>query len=120
MTNNNDFSAMDRLMEFGLGMALAQQMVKTMNMALSDNVVSGSPQAYRSADQQQFYGVIDNAVGGPWSRQQVQSAMLSGRLGRDSYVWTPGMAQWSTMGDVTYFTAPPVAPPPLPPKGNEP
>lgn len=121
MTHDNDFPAIDKLMEFGLGMALAQQMVKTMNMALSDTVVSGSPQAYRSTDQQQFYVVVDNAVGGPWSRQQVQAAILSGRLGRDSYVWTPGMNQWSRMGDVGYFTtAMPVQPPPLPPRGSAP
>lgn len=120
MTADNATSGIERLMEFGIGIGIAQQMVKTMNHALNQSVVSGSPQANRNTDQQQFYVVIDNVVGGPWSRQQVQSAMLSGRLGRDSFVWTPGMAQWSRMEDVSYFTTPPVQPPPLPPKGDEP
>jgi hypothetical protein len=103
-----------------VGIAIAQQMVGTMNHVLRDSVISGSIQANRSADRQQFYVAMDSAIGGPWSRQQVQAEMLSGRLARDSWVWTPGMPQWARMGDVTYFSEIPVLPPPLPSRGTEP
>ena len=32
--DNNDFFSLDRLLEFGLGMGMAQQMINTMNQSM--------------------------------------------------------------------------------------
>jgi len=114
MTDRHDFSALERLMEFGLGLSIAQQMVGTMNQVMQQSVMTGSLSANRRSDQQPFYVVIDGAIGGPWSRQQLQAAFLSGRLTSDTFCWTQGMAQWARAGDIGYFHQP-VAPPPMPP-----
>ncbi len=114
MSDSHDYSALERLMEFGLGVGIAQQMVGTMNQVIQHTVRVGSPEAFRAADQQAFYVVVNGAVAGPWSRQQVQSALLTGTLARDTFVWTPGMAQWARSADVGYFHMPVIAPPPLP------
>ena len=37
----NDFNSIDRLVEFGMGIAVAQQMVNTMNYAMSNMAVPG-------------------------------------------------------------------------------
>jgi hypothetical protein len=119
MTESHHFDPIERLMEFGLGLGIAQQMVGTMNQAMQQSVRVGSPEAYRASDQQAFYVVVNSAVAGPWSRQQVQSALLTGTLARDAFCWTPGMQQWARAGDIGYFqlpvTPPPPPPPPMPP-----
>ena len=38
---DNNFNSIDRLVEFGMGMAVAQQMVNTMNYAMSNMKVPG-------------------------------------------------------------------------------
>lgn len=114
MSDQGFYASIDKLVEFGVGLAIAQQMVATMNQVMQQSAIAGSPQAYRQTDQQAFYVVIDSAVVGPWSRQQVQAAILTGRLGHASYIWTPGMPQWARASDISYFAAPSAAPPPLP------
>ena len=38
---DNNFNSIERLMEFGMGMAVAQQMVNTMNYAMTNMNVPG-------------------------------------------------------------------------------
>ena len=38
---STDFSSIDRLIEFGMGMSLAQQMITTMNSAMNNMQVAG-------------------------------------------------------------------------------
>lgn len=113
MGHDQDFSALERLTELGFGLAIAQQMVSTMNHVMAQSTLSGTVRASNAQDQQAFYVVENGAVGGPWSRAQLQAAVLSGRLQRDSYAWTPGMSQWGRLGDMTHFAG--AAPPPPPP-----
>lgn len=114
MSEQSFYPSIEKLVEFGIGISIAQQMVATMNQVMQQSAVAGSAQALRQTDQQAFYVIIESAVVGPWSRQQVQSAMLTGQLGRTSYIWSPGMPQWSRASDLTYFATMPAVPPPFP------
>ncbi len=42
--NDNNFFSVDRLVEFGMGMAMAQQMVNMMNQSMKQMYVPGSIQ----------------------------------------------------------------------------
>jgi hypothetical protein len=40
--NEDSFFSMDRLVEFGMGMVIAQQMVKTMNQSITNMHIPGA------------------------------------------------------------------------------
>ena len=40
--DNNSFFSIDKLVEFGMGMAIAQQMVQTMNKSMVDMHIPGA------------------------------------------------------------------------------
>ena len=56
--DNNSFFSIDRLVEFGMGMAVAQQMVKTMNESMTSMHVPGAMNKMEK-EQSFFYAMID-------------------------------------------------------------
>ena len=57
--NDNNFFSIDRLVEFGMGMAMAQQMVGMMNQTIKQMYVPGSIQSMPSSQPQIFFVAID-------------------------------------------------------------
>jgi hypothetical protein len=63
--NNDNFFSVDRLIEFGMGMGIAQQMVNSMNNALQDAYLPGSQGSHLPGGQPpalpiSFFVVIDD------------------------------------------------------------
>ncbi len=92
----NNFNSIDRLVEFGMGIAVAQQMVNTMNYAMSGmNVPGVGTTSSITLQQQGFYAAIDGEQAGPLSEQELDSLVKNGKLTPDTLVWHRGMSGWT-------------------------
>ena len=104
---DNNFNSIERLMEFGMGMAVAQQMVNTMNYAMTNMNVPGvgttaTPNMSQPPQQQNgFYVVIDGAQAGPFSEQELNTIVANGKLSPDTLVWRRGMSGWTFAHNVS-------------------
>lgn len=98
----NNFDSVDKLVDFGLGIAMAQQMIKTMNTAMADinvpTVKNPGQNAFTQPptlpDKQQFYLGIDNNVAGPFSEPELADLIREDKVSPDTLIWKPGMTGW--------------------------
>ena len=93
--DNNDFFSLDRLLEFGLGMGMAQQMINTMNQSMKSMYIPGSIQ---SMPQQPiasiYYVAIDGQQTGPLRESELMELIRDKKVSKDTLVWMPGMTTW--------------------------
>lgn len=94
--DNNNFFSVDRLVEFGMGMAMAQQMVNTMNQTMQNMYVPGAQTAMAPAPSQVYYAVIDDSQVGPLSETDLSKLINQHKINKDTYMWSPGMNGWQT------------------------
>ena len=106
--DNNNFFSIDRLIEFGMSMAVAQQMVQTMNQTMQSMYIPGTMNPMTQAQLSQaapmpqplpqvFYVVINGNSVGPLSETEVMKIISSKQITKDTYVWKPGMSEWQTV-----------------------
>jgi uncharacterized protein (TIGR00266 family) len=58
---------------------------------------------------------IDGKQLGPFTKAEVQEKLARGEIGEDTFVYTPGMADWIPLGQAGGFSKDKGAPPPPPP-----
>ena len=92
--NENSFYSMDRLMEFGLSMAMAQQMVKTMNNTINTIQVPGAGNPIPISPNSLFYTVIEGKQAGPFSESELSQLIRDKSVDKKTYIWKPGMSNW--------------------------
>lgn len=97
--NNDSFFSLDRLLEFGLGVNIANQMIKTMNDSLQQMYVPGADRQIRQ-DSSIFYVIIDGQQAGPFSETELSRMAAANKISADTYVWKPGMASWAQASGV--------------------
>jgi len=90
---NNDFSSLDRLMELGISMAVAQQMIGTMNHALNQMQTQGAGQPMIQPDIK-YFAVINKAQAGPFSESEMIELIKTNRITPDTLVWKQGFSAW--------------------------
>lgn len=91
---DNSFNSIDRILEFGMSMAIANQMILTMNACMANTVVPGADNAMRSPTRQ-YYMVIDNRTQvGPYEEKELAEYVKAGSLKPDTLVWRQGLAGW--------------------------
>ena len=95
--DNNSFFSIDRLVEFGMGMAMAQQMVNVMNQSMKQMYVPGSIQSMPNPQVSTFYVEIDGQPVGPLSESDFSRLVSEKRITKDSLAWMPGMIGWQTI-----------------------
>lgn len=98
--NEDNFFSMDRLVEFGMSMAVAQQMVKSMNHSMVNMHVPGVMNSLQSAQSQIYYVMIDGKQAGPFSEQELSRLIVDNRVVKDTFIWKPGMAKWDIAENV--------------------
>ncbi len=98
--SNDSFFSIDRLVEFGMGMAMAQQMVQTMNYAMNNMQVPGVDHKMQNTPQTIFYVIIDGKQAGPFSESEMGRLVADKKITSSSYVWKPGMSNWLTADKV--------------------
>ncbi len=92
--NDDSFFSINRLVEFGMGIAVAQQMVKTMNDAMSNMHIPGSMNPMQAPQQQFYYAVIDGNQTGPFSERELARLIAEKRIVKETYIWKPGLPKW--------------------------
>ena len=120
--NTDNFFSVDRLVEFGMGMGIAQQMVKSMNSAMQEAYLPSAQATHLTGMQQAalpitFFAVFDGRQAGPFNEVEISRLVAEGRITKATYVWRAGMLHWEFAENVPEFLriialAPP---PPLPP-----
>lgn len=95
MSQDNSFAPIERLMEFGMSMAVANQMIQTMNEVLSK---SNKPSLQNIGLQHQvpksYYVVINDITQGPFSESELSTYVLSDKISEETFVWHDGMSHW--------------------------
>ncbi|WP_270847873.1 DUF4339 domain-containing protein [Candidatus Collinsella stercoripullorum] len=132
------FYSIDRLVEFGLSLGVATQMAQSMNAMLQEMCVPGANNSLQAAQMPQggqltptkrapesfqcgqpvYYAVLDGKVAGPFSIVELARLVVEKRVVKETYIWTPGMADWGlaeAVPDVLQLVA--LTPPPVPDAG---
>lgn len=99
--NDDSFYSLDRLVEFGMGMAIAQQMVQTMNTAFANMPQAGALNVSPpSTSPPVYFVIIDEKQMGPLHESEVLHLINEKRITKDTYLWHPGLSQWSKAMDL--------------------
>ena len=92
--DNNNFFSVDRLVEFGLGIGVAQQMVGMMNQYMQSMYVPGSIQSMPNPVPHIYYVAIDGQQVGPLNDSELSQLVIQKKINKDSLAWVPGMVSW--------------------------
>lgn len=98
--NEQSFFSIDRLVEFGLGMGLAQQMVGMMNQYMQSMYVPGSIQSMPKPMPQIYYVAIDGQQVGPLNDSELSHLIIQKKINKDTLSWVPGMVSWKPIEQV--------------------
>ena len=121
MYNETSFYSIDRLVEFGMGMAVAQQMVNTMNQTMAAMHIPGAGNPIRPPEppQRVYYAMLDGKQAGPFSETELARLVNDKKLSRETYIWHTGLAEWKTAENVPEIVRlAALAPPPVPAPGG--
>ena len=94
MMDDDSFFSINRLVEFGMGMAVAQQMVNTMNNAMTNMHVPGSVNPIQTGAPSFYYAVIDGNQTGPFSEHELSRLIAEKKVTKETYIWKPGLPKW--------------------------
>jgi hypothetical protein len=92
--DENSFFSMDRLLEFGMGISIAQQMVNSMNHAVNNMHVPGAMQSMGNPPKHFFYAMIEGKQNGPFSEQEFTRLIEEKKVVKETYVWMPSLPNW--------------------------
>lgn len=92
--NEDSFYSINRLLEFGMSLAVAQQMVQTMNSAMSNMQFSSNQNLIQTPAQQFYYVLIDGIQAGPFSDQELSRLITEKKIVKETYIWKPGLINW--------------------------
>lgn len=99
--DNCNFFSIDRLVEFGLGMGIAQQMVGMLNQAMKGMYVPGSIQSMPPSSVSQTYFVaINGQQVGPLNDSELSKMISLKKVTKDTLAWMPGMSGWMPIEQV--------------------
>ena len=118
--NTDNFFSVDRLVEFGLGLGIAQQMVNSMNQALQGSYlpstqVTQMPKVQSAALPVSFFVVLDGKQAGPFNEAELSRLIMDGKIGKSTYIWQVGMLNWEFAENVpSFLRIVALVPPPIP------
>lgn len=98
--DNNDFFSLDRLLEFGLGMGMAQQMINVMNQSMKSMYIPGSVQSMPQPITSMYYVAIDGQQIGPLNESELMGLIRDKKVSKDTLAWMPGMTTWFPIENV--------------------
>ena len=96
--SENNFYSVDRLVEFGMSLAISQQMVKSMNDMMANMRIPGAmnPMHLNTPPEapQIYYAMIEGRQAGPFSEPELARLIAEKKVVKETYVWIPGMKDW--------------------------
>ncbi len=112
--DSQSFFSIDRLVEFGLGMGIAQQMVGMMNQYMQQMYVPGSIQSMPKSMPNIYYVAIDGQQVGPLNDKELSQLINQKRISKDTLAWVPGMNSWKPVEQIpAILKVVALTPPPL-------
>lgn len=96
----NSFYSIDRLIEFGMGIAVAQQMVQAMNNAMQNMYVPGAMNPMQQPVNNIYHVIIEGKQSGPFSEGELSRLIANKKVTKDTYIWKPGMTDWQTAENI--------------------
>lgn len=114
--NNDNFLSLDRLVEFGLGMSMARQMVNVMNESMQNMYVPGSIKTISATPlPTTIYVAIEGSSIGPLSESEFSQLVTNKTVTKDTLAWMPGMQNWQPIEKIpAILKIVALSPPPLP------
>lgn len=106
-----DFSSLDKLVEFGLGVGIANQMMNTMNHTIAQTAVPGvglnpgvscAPEVRQEvpAPKRDYYIVKDERLAGPLTESELALLVAKGIVTEDTFCWYTGLDAWKLAKDI--------------------
>jgi hypothetical protein len=77
-----------------MGMAVAQQMVNTMNSTMTNMHVPGSMNPMLTTAPQFYYAMIEGKQAGPFSEQELSRLIAEKKVVKETYIWMPSLPNW--------------------------
>lgn len=98
-----DLNTIEHLVEFGLGIAVAQQMVSTMNHVVDNTRIPGVENKFLECQKNvmAYYVVIDGQQGGAFDEEELKTLIQSNKLTKETLMWTKGMPAWKLAGELS-------------------
>lgn len=90
---DTSFDSINRLMEFGMSMVVAQQMIETMNKAMGNMHIAGSGTPLMQVPLQ-YYVVVNGVQTGPFTEAEMQCLIKEDRITEESLMWKTGASAW--------------------------
>ena len=91
---DNKFSTLEGLMEFGMSMAIAQQMISTMNHCVNNMAIPGVA-LNKPVPPINYYTVINNQQIGPMSEDELKNRIAAGSITGQTLIWYSGLSGWT-------------------------
>lgn len=91
---------MDKLVEFGMGVAIANQMAASMNQTLNQMTIPGAGKVMPTHSEIVYYAVLDGKQSGPYSLTELSRLIADKKVVKETYIWKPGMTQWDLVENV--------------------
>jgi hypothetical protein len=114
--DDSNFFSINRLVEFGMGMAVAKQMVKTMNQSMTEMHVPGAMNSIEKKQEIFFYAMIEGKQAGPFSEKELMHLIAEKKVVKETYVWMPSLSNWKMAEQVPkVLRLVALAPPPFQP-----
>ena len=114
--DDHSFFSIDRLVEFGLGVSVANQMVGMMNQYMQSMYVPGSIQSMPKPLPSIYYVAIDGQQIGPLNDSELSSLIVQKKVTKDTLAWIPGLLEWKPIEQIpAILKIVALTPPPLQP-----
>lgn len=112
--DNQSFFSIDRLVEFGLGMGIAKQMVGMMNQYMQQMYVPGSIQSMPKPMPNIYYVAIKGQQIGPLNDGELSQLISQKQISKDTLAWVPGLPAWKPIEQIpAILKVVALTPPPL-------
>lgn len=92
---NHNLDTIDKLVEFGMGLSLSQQMMNTLKQTPSP--------AYTPPKQQPeyiYHVIIENRQVGPVTSRELSELIKNKKVTQDSLMWHPGLPAWLSAREI--------------------
>ena len=91
--NDNNFSNLDRLIEFGLGLGMAHQMINVMNQTMQTMQIPETAKPVQPSPVE-WYIAVNEKASGPFSENEIKRLLLEKKMNKETLVWFAGMSEW--------------------------
>lgn len=99
--NSSDYNSIDRLMEFGLSLAVAQQMTQSFNSMLKNSCTPQVPFPKNNLPETEWYYAVDSNIAGPATDREIKTLLVAKKITSKTLMWKSGMENWKPAGQIS-------------------